>query len=142
MCAAVSGSFWFRSFPAYSFLTFVVVYRLNHPLGPVLAYTRIPVYSPDRHSRRCLPRANAVHARRRRHVFTPPPPLSLSSPTLTTHRYAEAKELGIFQEVGEHEFAGVNAGEIMGRILKQRELYEERQRRKGVKAIDEDDMVN
>lgn len=58
------------------------------------------------------------------------------------YRYAEAKALGIFQEVGEHEFAGVNAGEIMGRILKQRELYEERQRRKGVKTVDEDGMVN
>lgn len=30
----------------------------------------------------------------------------------------------------------------MGRILKQRELYEERQRRKGVKAVDEDGMAN
>lgn len=65
-----------------------------------------------------------------------------STPPADSHRYAEAKELGIFQEVGEHEFAGVNAGEIMGRILKQRELYEERQRRKGVKAADEDSMVN
>lgn len=58
------------------------------------------------------------------------------------NRYAEAKELGIFQEIGAHEFAGVNAGEIMGRILKQRELYEERQRRKGVKTQDEDNMTN
>lgn len=58
------------------------------------------------------------------------------------HRYKEAKELGIFQEIGEHEFAGVNAGEIMGRILKQRALYEERQRRKGIKAQGEDNMTN
>lgn len=60
----------------------------------------------------------------------------------TVYRYAEAKELGIFREIGEHEFAGVNAGEIMGRILKQRALYEERQRRKGAKAKDEDNMSN
>lgn len=71
-----------------------------------------------------------------------PPALSISTHNTDGYRYAEAKALGIFQEVGEHEFAGVNAGEIMGRILRQRELYEERQRRKGVKAIDEDDMVN
>ncbi|KAH0612750.1 uncharacterized protein H6S33_009130 [Morchella sextelata] len=56
--------------------------------------------------------------------------------------YAEAKEMGIFQEIGAHEFAGVNAGEIMGRILKQRALYEERQRKKGVKAEEEDNMTN
>lgn len=73
-------------------------------------------------------------------TYTPLP--CISAHNTDSFRYAEAKALGIFQEVGEHEFAGVNAGEIMGRILKQRELYEERQRRKGVKAVDEDDMVN
>ncbi|PWW78659.1 Nucleotidylyl transferase [Tuber magnatum] len=56
--------------------------------------------------------------------------------------YEEAKEMGIFQEIGNHEFAGVNAGEIMGRILKQRELYEERQRRKGFRAEGEMQTVN
>lgn len=50
--------------------------------------------------------------------------------------------MGIFQEIGAHEFAGVNAGEIMDRILKQRALYEERQRKKGVKAQEEDNMTN
>jgi len=50
--------------------------------------------------------------------------------------------MGIFQEIRDHEFSGVNAGEIMGRILKQRQLYEERQRRKGVKAENEIQMTN
>jgi len=50
--------------------------------------------------------------------------------------------MGIFQEIENHEFSGVNAGEIMGRILKQRQLYEERQRRKGLKEETEIQLIN
>ena len=49
-----------------------------------------------------------------------------------------AKELGIFQEIGKHDFQDVNAGEIVQRILKSRMKYEERQRVKGEKAAGED----
>jgi ethanolamine-phosphate cytidylyltransferase len=42
--------------------------------------------------------------------------------------------MGIYQEIGEHAFSNVNAGEIVQRIMKSRELYEARQRAKGVKA--------
>ena len=51
--------------------------------------------------------------------------------------YAGAKTLGIFQEVPSHDFAHVNAGEIVQRILESRAMYEERQRVKGVKGIGE-----
>jgi ethanolamine-phosphate cytidylyltransferase len=51
--------------------------------------------------------------------------------------YEDAKAMGIFQEVGEHPFSGVNAGEIVMRIMKGREEFEERQRRKGQKAVGE-----
>ena len=57
---------------------------------------------------------------------------------LTYDPYSAAKELGIYQEVGEHDFQHVNAGEIVQRILRSREMYEERQRRKGEKATGED----
>ncbi|KAI5778280.1 hypothetical protein EDC01DRAFT_724076 [Geopyxis carbonaria] len=56
--------------------------------------------------------------------------------------YAEAARRGVYREIGEHRWMGVNAGEIVGRILMQREVYEERQRKKGVKAEVEKEMVN
>jgi ethanolamine-phosphate cytidylyltransferase len=46
--------------------------------------------------------------------------------------------MGIYREIGMHEFAHVNAGQIMQRILANREMYEERQRVKGVKGIGEE----
>ena len=57
---------------------------------------------------------------------------------LTYDPYAAAKQMGIYKEIGKHEFAGVNAGEIVQRILKSRDMYEERQRVKGFKGIGED----
>jgi ethanolamine-phosphate cytidylyltransferase len=57
---------------------------------------------------------------------------------LTYDPYAAAKRMRIYREIGKHVFAGVNAGEIVQRILKSRDMYEERQRVKGVKGIGED----
>ncbi|XXH03806.1 hypothetical protein Hte_010212 [Hypoxylon texense] len=51
--------------------------------------------------------------------------------------YSAPKEMGIFQEIPSHEFQEVNAGTIVQRIMKSRELYEERQRKKGMKAVGE-----
>ncbi|TGJ82127.1 hypothetical protein E0Z10_g6629 [Xylaria hypoxylon] len=51
--------------------------------------------------------------------------------------YAAPKEMGIFREISVHRFQDVNAETIVQRILKSRDLYEERQRKKGVKAVDE-----
>ncbi|KAL2157702.1 hypothetical protein VTH06DRAFT_5185 [Thermothelomyces fergusii] len=48
--------------------------------------------------------------------------------------YTDPKEMGIYREIGHHEFADVNAGTIVQRILKSRDLYEARQRAKGIKA--------
>lgn len=48
--------------------------------------------------------------------------------------YTAPKEMGIFREVQRHTFQDVNAGTIVQRIMKSRDLYEERQRKKGVKA--------
>lgn len=53
---------------------------------------------------------------------------------LTYDPYTAPKAMGIYKEIGEHAFAGVNAGEIVQRIMKSRDLYEARQRAKGVKA--------
>lgn len=52
--------------------------------------------------------------------------------------YSYARNLNIFQEVPQHDFQHVNAGEIVERILKSRAMYEERQRVKGVKGIGEE----
>ena len=44
--------------------------------------------------------------------------------------YAAPKEMGIFQKISSHAFGDVNAGTIVQRIMKSRDLYEERQRKK------------
>ncbi|EWC44272.1 hypothetical protein DRE_01098 [Drechslerella stenobrocha 248] len=56
--------------------------------------------------------------------------------------YADAKEMGIFHQVESHDFEDVNAGTIMERIVAARERFEERQRKKGVKAGYEDEMTH
>ena len=57
---------------------------------------------------------------------------------LTYDPYVAAKEIGIYQEVGDHDFQHVNAGEIVQRILRSRQMYEARQKKKGEKATGED----
>jgi ethanolamine-phosphate cytidylyltransferase len=52
--------------------------------------------------------------------------------------YTDAREMGIFREIESHPYSHVNADSIVARILKSRELYEERQRVKGVKGIGEE----
>lgn len=56
---------------------------------------------------------------------------------LTYDPYSAAKGMGIFRTVGDHAFSNVNAGEIVTRILKGREAFEERQRKKGEKSVGE-----
>ena len=53
---------------------------------------------------------------------------------LTSDPYAAPRAMGIYREIGAHDFAEVNAGTIVQRILHSRDLYEARQRAKGVKA--------
>ncbi|KAI9761165.1 MAG: hypothetical protein M4579_001212 [Chaenotheca gracillima] len=57
---------------------------------------------------------------------------------LTSDPYTAPREMGIFKEIGVHAFQGVNAGEIVQRILRSRQMYEERQRVKGVKGTAEE----
>ena len=57
---------------------------------------------------------------------------------LTYDPYIAAKEMSIFKEIGNHEFQNLNAGEIVQRILKSREVYETRQRAKGEKTMTEE----
>ena len=57
---------------------------------------------------------------------------------LTYDPYSAAKKMGIFKEVEEHAYAGVNAGQIVNRIMKSRDVYEARQRAKGEKAVGEE----
>ena len=52
--------------------------------------------------------------------------------------YVDAKNLGIFRQIENHKYAGVNAASIVERILKSRAMYEERQRLKGVKGLGEE----
>ncbi|KAK7903429.1 choline phosphate cytidylyltransferase [Exophiala xenobiotica] len=58
--------------------------------------------------------------------------------TSTFDAYTDAKEMGILHQIENHGYAHVNAEEIVGRIMKGREAFEERQRRKGEKAIGEE----
>ncbi len=57
---------------------------------------------------------------------------------LTYDPYTAPKDMGIYQEIGKHDFHDVNAGEIVQRIMRSREMYEERQRVKGEKGIGEE----
>lgn len=57
---------------------------------------------------------------------------------LTYDPYKAPKRMGIFKEIPSHNFQHVNAGEIVGRILKSREMYEERQRAKLQKSAVEE----
>ncbi|KAL9583831.1 MAG: hypothetical protein Q9212_002482 [Teloschistes hypoglaucus] len=57
---------------------------------------------------------------------------------LTYDPYAAVKDLGIYHQIGKHDFQHVNAGEIVQRILRSRQLYEERQKKKGEKGAGED----
>ncbi|KAL8727397.1 MAG: hypothetical protein Q9166_006069 [cf. Caloplaca sp. 2 TL-2023] len=57
---------------------------------------------------------------------------------LTYDPYVAAKDLGIYHEIGNHAFQNVNAGEIVQRILRSRQMYEERQKKKGEKAAGEE----
>ncbi|KAI1819561.1 phosphoethanolamine cytidylyltransferase-like protein [Xylaria intraflava] len=51
--------------------------------------------------------------------------------------YTAPKEMGIFREITGHRFQNVNAGSIVQRIMRSRDLYEERQRKKGIKMVGE-----
>lgn len=53
---------------------------------------------------------------------------------LTYDPYTAPKEMGIYRQIGAHAFSEVNAGEIVQRIMKSRDMYEARQRAKGVKS--------
>jgi len=53
---------------------------------------------------------------------------------LTDEVYTVPKEMGIYREIGPHEFEDVNAGTIVQRIMKSRDQYEARQKAKGMKA--------
>ncbi|KAL8784668.1 MAG: hypothetical protein Q9213_003838 [Squamulea squamosa] len=57
---------------------------------------------------------------------------------LTYDPYIAAKELGVYREIGNHDFQNVNAGEIVQRILRSRQMYEDRQKKKGEKAAGEE----
>ncbi len=56
---------------------------------------------------------------------------------LTYDPYTAPKAMGIYREIPDHDYAHVNAGQIVERIMRSRALYEERQRAKGVKGIGE-----
>ncbi|KAI0999656.1 hypothetical protein K3495_g8539 [Podosphaera aphanis] len=60
---------------------------------------------------------------------------------LTYDPYLTPKELGIYREIAPHKFSDVNAGQIVQRILKSRDLYEERQRIKYAKGIAEEERL-
>lgn len=59
-------------------------------------------------------------------------------PTTSMHLahdpYAYVKDRGLYREISQHNFQEVDADNIVQRIMKSREQYEERQRKKGVKA--------
>ena len=60
---------------------------------------------------------------------------------LTYDPYAAPKKMGIFRETSAHAFQNVNAGEIVGRILKSREAYTARQRAKMEKSAIEQQVA-
>ena len=61
---------------------------------------------------------------------------------LTYDPYLDSKKLGIYREIGKHDFQDVNAETIVERILKSRKLYEARQAAKGEKGLLETRLLN
>jgi ethanolamine-phosphate cytidylyltransferase len=57
---------------------------------------------------------------------------------LTYDPYTAPRNMGIFRQIDDHPFQEVNAGEIVERILKSRDAYEERQRAKLKKSFVEE----
>lgn len=53
---------------------------------------------------------------------------------LTYDPYTAPKAMGIYRQIGEHAFSDVNAGQVVQRIMRSRDMYEARQRAKGIKA--------
>lgn len=53
---------------------------------------------------------------------------------LTYDPYVAPKRMGIYKQIGHHAYEDVNAGTIVQRIMKSRDLYEARQKAKGMKA--------
>ncbi|KAL1876577.1 hypothetical protein VTK73DRAFT_9241 [Phialemonium thermophilum] len=53
---------------------------------------------------------------------------------LTYDPYTAPKQMGIYQEIASHAYENLNAGTIVQRIMKSRDLYEARQRAKGAKT--------
>ncbi|OLL26414.1 Ethanolamine-phosphate cytidylyltransferase [Neolecta irregularis DAH-3] len=54
--------------------------------------------------------------------------------------YKDPKNLGMYREIGFHKYADLSALSIVNRILERRTLFEERQRKKGAKAVHEEDL--
>ena len=52
---------------------------------------------------------------------------------LTYDPYVAPKAMGLHHEIPHHEYEDVNAGTIVQRILRSRDLYEARQKAKGMK---------
>ncbi|KAG7774891.1 hypothetical protein KL930_003931 [Ogataea haglerorum] len=48
--------------------------------------------------------------------------------------YTEMRELGLYENLGSHEYDNISTEDIASRVLKNRAAYEERQRRKGWKS--------
>lgn len=65
-------------------------------------------------------------------------PTSFLPPLTGEDPFADAKALGVFQQVDKHRFQDVNSAQIVQRILHKREEYEERQKNKGAKAVGEE----
>lgn len=61
-----------------------------------------------------------------------------SEQSMINDRYAAVREMGIYKQLGKHDFSSVTASQIVDRIMKSRSMYEERQRKKGAKVVGEE----
>ena len=60
---------------------------------------------------------------------------------LTYNPYEAAAQMGIFAQIGDHGWHDVNAEEIVGRIMRGKQRFEERQRRKEAKSVVEEEIL-
>ncbi|ANB10974.1 ethanolamine-phosphate cytidylyltransferase [Sugiyamaella lignohabitans] len=73
-------------------------------------------------------------------VLHGPTPIVGEKGTKTVDPYVYVKEQGIYKQIGPHKYDDVSSNKIVDRVLEYREQYEERQRKKGVKAVNERDL--
>lgn len=91
-------------------------------------------FVPYREFRKALEVQADIHIAK---VVHGPTPIQTDGGTKEEFPYTDCEEDGIYYQLPHHQYDDVTSTQIVERVLKYREQYEERQRKKGIKAQNE-----